>query len=54
MAMLRLTAQPANEGALQKFGVEPICLRPSVLARYGDACRMDDMGFDIACPQPSR
>jgi 16S rRNA U1498 N3-methylase RsmE len=30
--MALLAAQPTEEGALQQFGVEPIRLRPAVLA----------------------
>jgi hypothetical protein len=51
-AMIRLTAEPTDEGALEKRSVEPIRLRPPVLARHGDARRMDDVGFEAACPQP--
>ena len=54
VAMVRLAAQPANEGALQELGVEPVCLRPSMLAGDSDARRMDNMGFDIAHLQPAR
>jgi hypothetical protein len=39
--MIRLTAKPADEDALEKLSVEPIRLRPPVLARYGGARRMD-------------
>jgi len=45
-AVLRLAAQPAEEGALEEFRVEPIRLRPSVLTRHRDARRVDHMGFD--------
>jgi hypothetical protein len=51
-AMIRLTAEPTDEDALEKLSVEPIRLRPPVLARHGDARRMDDVGFEAACPQP--
>jgi hypothetical protein len=52
--MVRLTAQPADEGALQELGVEPVRLRPSMLARDSDARCMDDMGLNVARFQPPR
>ena len=45
-AMLRFAAQPAEKGALEQLRVEPIRLRPSVLARHRDARRVDHIGFD--------
>jgi hypothetical protein len=45
-------AQPAEKGPLQQRGVESIGLRPPMLARDGDAGRMDDMRLDAARPQP--
>jgi hypothetical protein len=46
-------AQPAEEGALEQLGVEPIRLGPPMLPRHGDARRVDGMGFDAARPQPT-
>ena len=51
--MVRLNAQPADERALQVIGVEPIRLRPSMLARDGDARGMDDIGLDAVRLQPA-
>jgi hypothetical protein len=51
--VVRLTAQPAEEGALQHLSVQSIRLRPPVLARDGHARRMNDVGFDPARPQPA-
>ena len=52
-AVVRLAAQPAQEGALEQLGVEPVGLGPPVLARDGDARRVDDVGLDAARPQPA-
>jgi hypothetical protein len=52
--MALFAAQPTQEGALQQFGIEPIRLRPAMLARHGDTCRVDHMSFDTPSPQPSR
>ena len=51
-AMIRLAAKPADEDALEQLSVEPIRLRPPMLARHSYARRMDDVGFDAAHPQP--
>ena len=53
VAMMRLTAQPADKGALQKLGVQSICLRSAVLTRHGNARRVDHIGFDVSRPKPS-
>src|SRR6516164_7783772 len=52
--MALLAAQPTEEGALQQFGVEPIRLRPALLARHGNTCRVDHMSLDASAPQPPR
>src|SRR6187551_1368741 len=52
--MSALAAQPAEEHAYQHAGVQPVGLGPTVLARYGDACRVDDMRFDAASSEPAR
>src|SRR6516164_7300682 len=49
VAMIRLGAQPADEGALQVIGIEPIRLRPAMLARDGNARSMDDIGLRRQC-----
>jgi hypothetical protein len=53
-AVTPLAAQPAKKGALQQLGIEPIRLRPAVLARHGNTCRVDHLRLDAASPQPPR
>src|ERR1700761_4190795 len=53
-AMALLAAQPAEKDAHQKFRIETIGLRAPVFARHRDAGRMDDIGLNIARPQPAR
>jgi hypothetical protein len=45
--------QPAEERSLEQLGVEPVGLRPSMLARDRDAGRVDDVGFGTLRPQPA-
>jgi hypothetical protein len=52
--MIRFAAQPAQEGALQQLGVESVCLGPSVLAGNRDTIWVDDVGLNVASPQPTR
>jgi hypothetical protein len=52
VAVTRLAAPPAEEGALQKLGIEPVRLRPAMLARHGDTRRVDHVSFDAPSPQP--
>ena len=49
-----LATQPAQEHPHQHRRVEPVRLRPLVLARDRHACRVDDMHLDPARAQPSR
>ena len=53
-AVLLLAAQPAEKGALEQPDIQPIGLRPPVLARHRDARRMNDVSFDPAGAQPAR
>ena len=53
-AVLGLTPQPAQQGAQQKAKIEPIRLRPPVLARHRDARRVDHMDFNPLLAQPPR
>ena len=53
-AVVPFAAQPAEKCSLQQFGVEPVRLRPPMLARHGHARRVNDVGFDAARPQPAR
>jgi hypothetical protein len=52
--MALFATQPAEKNAHQKFRIETIGLCAPVFARHRDAGRMDDIGLDIACPQPAR
>ena len=51
--MLTFTTQPPKECSLQQFGIEPVGLRPSMLARHGNARRMNDVRFNIVRPKPA-
>src|SRR6202022_1954165 len=53
-AIALLAAQPAEKDAPQKFRIETIGLGAPVFARHRDAGRMDDVGLNIARPQPAR
>jgi hypothetical protein len=52
-AVAAFTAQPAEEHAQQHLGIEPVGLRPLLVARDGDRSRVDDVRFDAARPQPA-
>ena len=54
LAVIALAAQPAEKGAFEQFGVEPVGLGAAVFARYGDARCVNDMGLDVARPEPAR
>jgi hypothetical protein len=49
----RLTAQPAQEGALEQLSIKPVCLGPPVLARDGNAGRVNDACLDATGAQPA-
>src|SRR5215475_2172932 len=53
-AMALLAAAPAEKDAHQKLRIETISLCAPVFARYRDAGGMDDIGLNIARPQPTR
>src|SRR5262249_22007070 len=53
LAVVPLAAQPAQKGALELLGVEPIGLGAPVLARHRHARGMNDMGLDTARSQPA-
>src|ERR1035437_5936414 len=52
--MPRFTAQPPKKGALQRRGVEPVCLGPSMFARNRDTVGVDDMGLYVMHSKPAR
>src|SRR5260370_28850424 len=54
LAVIPLAPHPADEGAFEQLGVAPVGLGAPVLARYGYARCVDDVGLDAACPQPAR
>src|SRR5215510_4873087 len=53
LAVLPLAAQPTEKGAFQALGVQSVGLRTSVLPRHRHARSMNDVRFDVACPQPA-
>jgi hypothetical protein len=52
-AMATLAAEPAEEGALEQLGIQPVRLGPPVLTRDGDARRVDHVRLDPANAQPA-
>src|SRR3954466_9021321 len=54
VAVIGFAAQPAEEDPFEQSRVEAICFRPAMLARDSHAGRVDDVGFDIAGPEPTR
>src|SRR3954466_5016847 len=54
VAVIGFAAQPADEDPFEQSRVEAICFRPAMLARDSHAGRVDDVGFDIAGPEPAR
>src|SRR5262249_7655452 len=54
LAVITLAAQPADKGAFEQLGVEPVGLGASVLARYSYARCVNNVGLNAVCPQPTR
>src|SRR3954449_3979753 len=54
VAVIGFAAQPADEDPFEQSRVEAICFGPAMLARDCHAGRVDDVGFDIAGPEPAR
>src|SRR3954466_16008034 len=54
VAAIGFPAQPADEDPFEQSRVEAICFRPAMLARDSHAGRVNDVGFDIAGPEPAR
>src|ERR1700676_2319038 len=54
LAVITFAAQPAEKGAFEQLGVEPVGLGTPVLARYGYARCMNDMDLDVASPEAAR
>jgi hypothetical protein len=52
--VITLAALPAEKGAFEQLGVETIGLGAPVLARYGYARCVDDVGLDAARLEPAR
>ena len=52
--MLTLAAQPTKKRPFQALSVEPVGLGASVLARYRNACGMNDVDLNCARSQPAR
>src|SRR6516225_9641552 len=53
-AMAPFAPQPAQEPALQQFGIEPIGFGPSMFPRYRDARGVDHMRLDTPRRKPAR
>src|SRR5712664_3560431 len=53
-AVIRLASQPTGTGAFEQLGVETIGLGAPVLARDCYARCVDDVGLDVARPEPTR
>ncbi len=53
-AMALLATQPAEKGAHQLFGVEPIGLGAAMLARHRNAGGVDGVSLDAVRPQKAR
>ena len=53
VAMVALTAQPAEKRALELLGIEPVGLGTPMLAGHRHACRMNDVGLHAPCSQPT-
>src|ERR1700716_57989 len=54
LAVITLAPQPAEQAEFEHLGVETVGLGAPVLARYGYARCVDDMGLDVARPEPAR
>src|SRR5262249_39009479 len=52
LAVVPLPAQPAEKGALEELGIEPVGLGAPVLTRHGYAGSVYDMRLDAARSQP--
>src|SRR6516165_5377293 len=53
LAVIPFAAQPAEKSTFKQLGIEPVCLGPPVLARYGDARCVNDVGLDCRAPAAS-
>src|SRR3954469_5311776 len=54
VTVIGFAAQPAEEDTFEQSRIEAICYVPGMLARDSHAGRVDDVGFDIAGPEPAR
>src|SRR4029453_8460143 len=53
LAVITLAAQPAEKGAFEQLGVEPVGLGATVLTRDRYARCVNDMNLDVARPEPT-
>jgi len=53
LAVVPLAAEPAEEGAFELLGVQPVGLGAPVLPGHRHARGMNDVGFDTARSQPA-
>jgi hypothetical protein len=54
LAVVPLAAQPAEKGAFQLLGVEPVGLGSTALPRHRNARSVNDVRLDPMCSQPAR
>ena len=54
LAVITLSAQPAEKRAFEQLGVEPIGLGTPVLARHRHTRCVNDVGLNVACTEPAR
>ena len=52
--MPHLPPEPAEKGAHQKLGIEPVGLAAAMLARHRNAARVDHIGLDGTRLEPAR
>ena len=52
--MIPLAAQPSQKGSFQEVGIKPVRFGTTMLARHGDARRVDHVRFDAVCFEPAR
>jgi len=54
LAVVPLAAQPAEKGAFQLLGIEPVGLGPAALPRHRHARSVNDVRLDSLCSRPAR
>jgi hypothetical protein len=54
LAVITFPTQPAEKGAFEHLGIETVGLGAPMFARYGYARCVDNVGLDVARPEPTR